>query len=87
MQATFTFHRPTSTFERVELASFEPFSPVFAVKVAAARTTIEYSLPDDTTPALMQKISVSVRGRAFWFRSLDSDLTVTYSDYRYAGKL
>lgn len=86
MASTFTLHRPTGTIERVELASFEPFSPVFLVKVAEARTVITYSLPADGRPSLLQSVAMRVRGRAMWFRSLDSDLAVTYSDYVYAGR-
>jgi hypothetical protein len=80
------FHQPTNTISRIELHSLEPFSPVLAVKIELARTVIEYSIPTAETPSLLQSISVKVRGRAFYFKSLDSDLTVSYSDYRYAGK-
>ncbi len=87
MHLTVTLHEPSNTIERVVLASREPFSPVLGVKVAEARTTIEYSLPDNERPSLLQRITVRVRGRAFFFKSLDSDMVVTYSDYRYAGKI
>lgn len=87
MNLTLVFHPPSQTIERMELASIEPFSPVLGVKVELARTTIDYSLPQaDGTPSLLQRISVSVRGRAFFFKSLDSDMTVVYSDHQYAGK-
>jgi len=80
------FHQPTKTIKRIELHSLETFSPVLAVKIELARTVIEYSLPEGDTPSLLQRIQVTIRGRAFYFKSLDSDLTVSYSDYRYAGK-
>lgn len=86
MAATFTLHRPTGTIERVELASFEPFSPVFSVSVAEARTILTYSLPSGETPALLQSVTMRVRGKAMWFKSIDSDLSVAYSDYAYAGR-
>jgi hypothetical protein len=86
MHSRITFHVPTRTIEQVDLASFEPFSPVFGVQVESARTTISYSLPVGNTPSLLQHIAVSIRGRAFYFKSLDSDMTVSYSDYEYAGK-
>ncbi|MCF3651915.1 hypothetical protein [Synoicihabitans lomoniglobus] len=86
MHVTLTFHTPTATIERVVLANFEPFAPVFTVKVEEARTTIDYSLPTDDRPSLLQQIVVKVRGRAFYFKSLDSDMTVVYSDHYYAGK-
>lgn len=86
MAATFTLHRPSGTIEKVELASFEPFSPVFSVSINEARTVLEYTLPDGERPTLLKRVSMRVRGKAMWFKSLDSDLTVLYSDYVYAGK-
>ncbi|MBT5901691.1 MAG: hypothetical protein HOH58_06250 [Opitutaceae bacterium] len=86
MQSTLTFHLPSQTIERIELASFESFSPVFGVTVDSARTSISYSLPLNDRPSLLQEIEVSIRGRAFYFKSLDSDMTVSYSDYEYMGK-
>lgn len=86
MAATFTLHRPTGTIERVELASFEPFSPMFSVSIDEAKTILEYTLPENGRPTLLKHVSMRVRGRAMWFKSLDSDLAVVYSDYVYAGK-
>lgn len=86
MESTITFHPASGTIEKIALASFEPFSPVFGVKIESAQTIIEYSLPTADTPSLLQHIEVSIRGRAFYFKSLDSDMTVSYSDYKYAGK-
>lgn len=86
MQATFTLHRPTATVEKIELASTGPFSPVMMVKVQEARTVMTYSLPSGDTPAFLKEVTVRIRGRAMWFRSLDQDMTVTYSDYVFAGK-
>jgi hypothetical protein len=81
MAVTFTLHQPTGTIEQVELASIRPFSPMFAVKIQEARTVIWYTLPDENTPTLLKEIQVRVRGRAMFFKSLDQDMTVTYSDY------
>jgi hypothetical protein len=86
MNAVFTLHKPTGTIERVTLTSFEPFSPMFSVKVAEAATTIEYSLPTTERPTLLQKITVRMRGSVMWFKSLDEDMTVTYSEHTYVGK-
>ncbi len=86
MAATFTLHRPTGTIEQVELASFEAFSPMFSVNIEEARTVLDYTLPADGRPTLLKQVSMRVRGRALWFKSLDSDLSVVYSDYVYAGK-
>lgn len=86
MRATFTLHRPTASIEQVELASTGPFSPVLMVKVESARTVMVYSLPSGETPSLLKEVTVRIRGRAMWFRSLDQDMTVVYSDYVFAGK-
>jgi hypothetical protein len=86
MNVTFTLHRPTGTIERVELASTGPFSPVFFVSVKEARTVMDYSLPEDGHPSFLRSVQVKIRGRAMWIRSLDQDLSVTYSDYVFAGK-
>ena len=86
MRVTYTLHRPTQTIAKVELASTEPFSPVFMVKIAEARTVMTYTLPEAGRPSLLQDVAVKIRGRAMWLKSLDEDMTVTYSDYVYAGK-
>ena len=39
-----------------------------------------YSLPSDDKPSLPQQVVTRVRGRAFLFKSLDGDLTVTFSE-------
>lgn len=85
MVSTFTYHKPTRTIEQVELVNTEPFSPMFLVKIQEARTVIRYTLPTAERPTLLDRITVRVRGRAMLFRSLDEELTVTYSDYAYAG--
>jgi hypothetical protein len=86
MTAIFTLHKPTATIECVELAAFEPFSPMFAVKIAEAKTTMLYSLPENDRPSLLKQIDLRIRGRALWFKSLDEDMTVIYSDPEYIGK-
>ena len=86
MTATFTLHKPTATITRVELTAFEPFSPMLAVKITEAHTTMTYNLPENDRPTLLQQITVSIRGRAMWFKSLDEDMTVTYSDHEYTGR-
>jgi hypothetical protein len=81
MNVVFTLHRPTATIERVVLASFEPFNPVRGVHITEARTAIEYSLPTGDRPTVLQAITVRLRGRAWWFKSMDQDMSVTYTDY------
>lgn len=86
MTALFTFHKPSSTIEQIELGNTEPFSPMIAVKIQEARTIIYYTLPTADRPTLLDRITVRVRGRAMLMKSLDEDMTVSYSDYSYAGK-
>jgi len=81
MTAAFTLHRPTATIERMELSSFESFKPVMGIQVEEARTVIEYSLPEGERPTLLRTITVRLRGRAWWFKSLDQDLSVIYSGF------
>jgi hypothetical protein len=47
---------------------------------------MDYSLPTADRPSLLLSVTLKVRGRAFWFKSLDQDMTVTYSDHESAGK-
>ena len=56
------------------------------VKIQEARTVMTYFLPEGERPTLLKEVSVRIRGRAMWIKSLDQDMTVTYSDYTYAGK-
>ena len=86
MNVLFTLHRPTSTIEQVELASTGPFSPVMMVNVKEARTVMVYSLPEGDRPSFLLSVDLRIRGKAMWFRSLDQDLKVTYTDYVFAGK-
>ncbi|MGH7957586.1 MAG: hypothetical protein ACREH8_11340 [Opitutaceae bacterium] len=86
LRATLVVHKPTHTIESVELANVEPFNPTFGVKIATLKTLMTYSHPADTLPSLPQKVSTSVRGTAFLFKSLDADMTVTYSNYVKVGR-
>ena len=86
MRVTYTLHRPSHTIEQIELASTEPFSPVFLVKIQEARTVMTYTRPEADRPSLLKAVAVKIRGRAMWVRSLDQDMTVSYTDYVYAGK-
>lgn len=86
LRATIVLHRPTATIESIELANAESFSPTLAVKIAELKTTMTYSLPTADTPSLPQKVATHVRGTAFFFKSLDADMTVMFSDYVNARK-
>ncbi len=81
MTALFTLHRPSGAITQVELGNTEPFSPMIAVQITEARTTMDYSIPTEECPSLLLGVHTKVRGRAFWLRSLDDDLYVKYSDH------
>jgi hypothetical protein len=79
-------HKPSRTIETFELAAEAPFSPTLGVKISAMKTTLTYSLPDGDRPSLLQSSTTHLRGRAFFFKSLDADMTVTFTDYERATR-
>lgn len=81
LRATIGLHRPTRTIESIELASDRGFSPTLGVSIAEMKTTLTYSLPVGDRPSFPHQVTTHVRGRAFWFKSLDADMVVTFSDY------
>jgi len=86
MTVAVTFHQPTRTIERVEIANREPFSPMFAARIFEARTVMTYTLPTSDTPSLLQRATIHVRGRVFWLKSIEQDMIVSFSAYKWAGK-
>ena len=86
LRATLVIHTPTHTIESFELSADQPFSPTWGVNIAEMRTTLRYSLPDGTRPSLLQETSTRLRGRAFYFKSLDADMTVTFTLYERAHR-
>lgn len=84
--ATLALHKPTHTIESFELASREPFAPTFGVRIAEMQTRLTYSLPEADRPSFLLKNTTRLRGRAFWFKSLDADMVVTFTDYERATK-
>ena len=85
LTVTVVLHVATGTIEEVEIASRAPFSPSFAVRIEETRTRMRYSLPIENQPSLLQEVSLRLRGTAFWLKSLDQDMVVTYSDYQPPG--
>lgn len=86
LAATIRFHSSTRTIESLEIASTAPFSPTLGVKISELKTTLTYSLPDADRPSLLLQSATRLRGRAFFFKSLDADLTVTFSNHEKAGR-
>lgn len=86
LRATLTVHKPTHTLESLELANTTEFAPTLGVKIAELKTVMTYSLPQGDTPTLPQKVATRQRGTAFWFKTLDAEMSVTFSDYTPVGK-
>lgn len=84
LAATLVLHKPTSTIESLEIAATEPFSPTLGVKIHEMKTTLHYSLPAGERPSLLVRTATRLRGRAFFFRSLDADMTVTFTNHEKA---
>lgn len=81
LRATIRLHTATQTIEAIELSNTEAFRPALAVHIDEMKTQLTYSLPSADVPSLPQLVATRVRGTAFWFKSLDADMTVTFSDY------
>lgn len=85
LRVTLVLHKPTKTIESFELASTGEFAPTFGVKIAEMKTALTYTLPTGDRPSLPDKVTTHQRGRAFFFKSLDADMTVTFTDYERVG--
>lgn len=81
LHATVVLHRATTTIIAIELTNREPFQPALGVSIQEMNTRLTYSIPTADTPSLPQSVQTRVRGTAFWFKSLDADMSVTFSDY------
>ena len=86
LRATIVLRQPTQTLESITLGSTGAFSPTFGVKIAEMTTQLSYRPPEGDRPAMPLAVVTHVRGRAFWVKSLDADMTVTFSDYARAVK-
>lgn len=86
LRATLVVHKLTRAIESVEFANVSEFKPTLGVKIAEMKTLMIYGAPDAATPGLPQRVETRVRGTAFWFKSLDATMTVTFTDYERSGK-
>lgn len=86
LRVTIVLHKPSRTIETLTLASWQEFQPTLGVKIAEMKTVMTYSLPSTTQPSLPRLVTTRVRGRAFFFKSLDADMTVAFTDYERPGK-
>lgn len=81
LRATIVVHRPTATIESFELGSIGEFSPSAFVLIKEMKTTMTFTLPVAEKPSLLLSVVTRLRGRAFYFKSLDEDMKVTYSEH------
>ncbi len=86
LRVTIVVHKPTRTVESIELASTGAFSPTIGVKIVELATKLTYSVPTADRPSLPQAVTTHVRGTAFFFKSLDADMTVIFADYESVRK-
>jgi len=86
LRVTLVVHKPTQTIESLEISSASAFQPTWGVTIAEMKTVMTYSLPAGERPSLPQTVTTRLRGRAFFVKSLDADMTVAYADYLKAGK-
>jgi hypothetical protein len=81
LRATLVLHQPTRTIESFELGSTGPFSPALGIRIQEMKTVMRFSLPTAERPSLLLAVTTHLRGRAFFIKSLDQDMTVTRIDY------
>jgi hypothetical protein len=81
LRATLVLHKPTQTIESFELGSTGEFSPALGIHIKEMKTLMTFSLPTADRPSLLLVVTTHLRGRAFFIKSLDQDMTVTRLDY------
>ncbi len=86
LRATIVLHKASGAIESITLANTEPFRPSFGVSIAEMKTEMIYSTAAAGMPSLPQRVATHVRGTVFWFKSLDAEMSVVFSDYERATK-
>ncbi|MFZ9747323.1 MAG: hypothetical protein ACO3G4_11900 [Opitutaceae bacterium] len=81
LHATVVVHRPSRTIAAITLENDAAFNPALGIHITKLRTRLTFSLPAGERPSLPQTVETSIRGNAYWFKSLDADLQVTFSAY------
>ncbi len=86
LHATIVLHKEGGAIESITLANTGPFRPNVGVSIAEMKTEMIYHAPAADMPSLPQRVASRVRGTAFWFKSLDAEMSVVFSDYERAVK-
>lgn len=81
LRAILVLNKVAGTIERLEIFSTSAFAPTLGIKIAEMKTVMHFSVPAAEMPSVLLKVTTQLRGRAFFFRSLDQDLTATYSEH------
>lgn len=58
-----------------------PFTPALGVKMHELEVAMEFSPPSDDRPSLPRASRSRFRGRLFFFKSIEEDLRIVYSDF------
>lgn len=59
-----------------------PFTPALGVKMHELEVAMEFSPPTGDRPSLPRASRSRFRGRLFFFKSIEEDLRITYSDFQ-----
>lgn len=71
--------------EYVDLRSAKPFRPQFGVKIKEFVTRLSFAPAAINGPIVPMSIDVRIKARAFLFVGIDETVSISYSDYQYAG--
>ncbi|MBI2514563.1 MAG: hypothetical protein HYV96_21520 [Opitutae bacterium] len=58
-----------------------PFTPALGVKMTELEVSMEFSPPTAERPSLPRESRSRFRGRLFYFKSIEEDLRIAYSDF------
>lgn len=81
LRTILVWHKSAGVIESFAIESTGAFSPTVGVRIKSMQTTMTYTLPGENRPSLLSSVRTRLRGSAFWLKSLDADVDVTYSDY------
>ena len=70
--------------ERLEMKSAGEFNPMMGVTIEHFAMTITY-IPIENGSVVPGRVETKVQGKAFFIKTIDSDVRITFSDYRYVG--
>ena len=77
-----TLDRASGSILRIEIFNTERLSPSLVVRIDSMRTVLEYSAQSAAEPSHLLHADIRVEGRAFWLKSLNQHLSVTWSNYK-----